>query len=200
MSRYEDLDAAQKKVLEGSDYYNITDEETGEQVRGLGQPGCLKLAAELDYSHRVKEERCTERDGGYVAFDFIVEILDPAGRVLAEDAGSCDSVEKPAARRHNIRALAKTRAWQRALKCAAMVLDRLASDLGPTEKLASGGAQAAPQQDSPPPEPSGPECACDIKEMPEPRKHGDVHVCGKCGHPVPRTKRIQFLSAHAAAS
>ena len=204
MSRYDDVKAAQDKVLDDGDYYPIDDEETGESSRGLGMAGCLKLAAELDYSHRIIEENRVERDGDE-RFEFTIEILDSSGRVLAQDVGTCDTTEKPGEPRYIVRALAKTRGWQRALRSAACVTDRITTDLGHTEKLAGGDSQpspkqAEPQQDSPPPEPSGPECACDIKEMLEPRKHGDVHVCGKCGHPVPRTKRIQFLSAQAAAS
>ena len=192
MSKYEELVAIQERVLDDDDYYPITDEETGKQSLGLGNAGCLKLAAELDYTHRIIREHLEERQG-YVRYEFTVEIVDHTGRVLAQDVGSCDTVERPGYSHHNIRAFAKTRAWQRALKNAAKVKDRLISDLGPAEKAGNGTGPPAANT----PALDGPECECAIGDVMEPRKEGGIFVCGKCSRPISKVKRIQFLSAHS---
>ena len=142
MSRNAELDTIQKQLLDDSDYYRMVDDEYGKEFQALGNSGCQKLAAELDYTHRIERENCVERDS-YTRYEFTVSILDSGNRVLAQDVGSCDTQERPTSSLHNIRAMAKTRAWQRALKTAACVNDRLVSDLGPTERAADAQPRAA---------------------------------------------------------
>ena len=196
-SKYEKLIAIQDEILDDSDYYPIKNEDTGrEDSSGLGNSGCLKLAAEFDYTHRIVDEKCVER-GEYVRYEFTVEILDKDGRVLAQDVGSCDSAERPEYSKHNLRAFAKTRAWQRGIKSAAKVKDRLASDLTPSET--AGSAEPKPASpSSPPAEPTGPECSCDIKDVKEPYRNGNGgFVCGNCKQQIPKKKRMMFLSANS---
>lgn len=132
-----------------------------------------------------------------------MSVSDNGGRVLAQDVGSCDTAEKPGSPLHNIRSMAKTRAWQRALKTAARVNDRLVSDLGPAERSADApprdAPQAVPQAESQAAAPGsdGSGCACAIGNVTEPRLADGVHVCGTCGRPISKAKRIQFLSANS---
>ena len=197
MTRYDECIEMQKKELKDGDWYAIFDEETGDSSKGLGMPGCLKMFGMMGDTYRIEEERCIERDK-YTRYEFRVFIIDKDGNVVGDDVGSCDTDEKPTWSRFNIRALAMTRAFQRAIKKAYYISNRLSTDITPTESVRP--PQAAPQQDAPSAEPSGPECACDVRDMAEPKKRGDVHVCGKCGNTVPRAKRIQYMSAHAAAN
>ena len=198
VSKNDDLVAVQKAVLEDSDYYTMMDDETGKEFRALGNGGCQKLAAELDYAHRIDGEKCVERDG-YARYGFTASILDNGGRVLAQDVGACDTAEKPGGSLHNIRSTAKTRAWQRALKTAARVNDRLVSDLGPTERSADAPTRAAPQAapKAAAPKSNGRECACSVGDVTEPRLVDGIHLCGTCSKPIQKTKRIQFLSANS---
>ena len=214
MSRNAELDTIQKQLLDDSDYYRMVDDEYGKEFQALGNSGCQKLAAELDYTHRIEKENCVERDS-YTRYEFTVSILDSGNRVLAQDVGSCDTQERPTSSLHNIRAMAKTRAWQRALKTAACVNDRLVSDLGPTERAADAQPRAAPQPaPQPAPQansngskpsgskpngskPNGQECACAIGDVTEPRLANGVYVCGTCSKPIQKAKRIQFLSARS---
>lgn len=180
-----DLIEAQKRVLIDSDYYPITDDD-GNKSLGLGNGGCLKLAAELGYTQRIINENCVE-DGAYLRYETTVEVLDAEGKPLAQDVGSCDTREKPDSSYHNLRALSKTRAWQRALKNAAMVLDRLASDLGPRETIRPAAKT---------PDAAEAECSCDPNTMPEPLKHGGIHMCGSCKRLVSKRQRLLYMSTH----
>ncbi len=190
MNKYEELRDIQERVLDESDFYRITDETTGATARGIGNNGCLKIAAELGLTDATREEKCVEHDK-YVRYEFTVEILDKEGRRIADDVGSCDTAEKLDWSMHNIRALARTRAWQRGIRRAAKVLDRLATDTGPTERVAPATASAPP---TPAPQPSGPTCECELEAMKEPVRKGNEYMCDTCGRPVPKVKRIQLLS------
>lgn len=190
MNKYEELRDIQERVLDESDFYTITDETTGATARGIGNNGCLKIAAELNLTDATREEKCIEHDK-YVRYEFTVEILDGEGHRIADDVGSCDTAEKLDWSLHNIRALARTRAWQRGIRRAAKVLDRLATDTGPTERVSPTTTSAPP---TPAPQPSGPTCECELEAMKEPVRKGNEYMCGTCSRPVPKVKRIQLLS------
>lgn len=214
-SKYDELYKLQKDVLDESDYYPIKDTETEEWSMGLGNAGCLKMAAELDLTDRIIDEKCVERDGGYMRYEFTVEIFDNAGRSLTQEVGSADTREKPNFSPHNLRGFAKTRAWQRGIKKAAKILDRLASDLTPKEKVriselekaeasarasAAAATAAAPQAaDAPPgPEHAGPECECEAAKVTTPYKESDAYHCGTCKQPISRRKRVEFMTRQRA--
>ena len=216
MSRYEDeFLSVQRKVLTDADFYTMKDED-GNPFTALGHPGTLKLACEYEVTTKIVDERVTE-DGEYKRWDFTIAVYDKDGNHMETDVGSCDTAEKPQSSNHAIRALAMTRAWMRAVKRALYILERLDTDILPSEKRVGPGKKPQalqPTQDKPaepasqPPQPakqtqtptpttqSGQDthtiCRCLLADVETPTKVDGVYLCGKCKQPITKTKRIQF--------
>lgn len=151
MTRYEECIKFQENELNDDKYwYDMFNEETGKFTRGLGLEGCMLVIGKNEGEYRIDREECVERDT-YTRFDFTVTILDKDGKVLATDVGTCDTDEKPNWSRFNIRGLAQTRAWQRAIKKAYYIPQRLSTETVPGESVEPQEAehQTAPKEAPP---------------------------------------------------
>lgn len=225
-TRYEECIKFQEKELAEDKYwYDMFNEETGKFTRGLGMEGCMLVIGMHEGEYRIDLEERIERDT-YIRYEFTVTILDKDGKVLATDVGSCDTDEKPNWSRFNIRGLAQTRAWQRAIKKAYYIPQRVSTEnvpgesVGQKEEQAKSQAeqqaapqttpqtasqpapQAAPQtvpQTAPKPQAAG-GCECDVKAMPDPVKGNGSFSCGVCGRQVSREKRVLLAQARATAN
>lgn len=223
MSKYEEFLKIQEEVLDESDYYTMEDEK-GKSFRAVAHHGTLKLACEHEFTTTIKKEEVFE-DGAYKRWEFTVAVFKD-GKHLTDEVGSCDTAEKPTWPHHAIRSFGLTRAWMRAIKRAAYVLERLETDILPTETRVKDAQppqprsqpQPKPTQTQPrPPQPQptqsepprngngqpappvsdGPDCACELGDVREPRKVDNTYVCGGCGHPINKTKRVQFSMLHS---
>ena len=173
MVQHKDRQDLLDTILGEEDYYNIVDEVTGKTTKSISNSGCIKIAYTLRFTDKTTHEECIER-GEYVRYEATVTIYQN-GDVIADDVGSCDTSERPHYTLHNLRALARTRAWQRAVRRAAGVLDRLASDTGPTEILSNN-------------------CECDIEQV-QADKVNNEWICHTCNRILPRDKRIKMMAS-----
>lgn len=198
----------QKDVLGENDFYNMKNED-GEQIRGLGQDGTYKLAAEHEFTTEIKQENVVE-NGEYKRWEFTIAVYDKDGKHQLDEVGSCDTAEKLEWTNHAIRSFAYTRTWMHGIKRASYVMERLVDDIQPAKKHAdpaSPTGQAAAQlaktktgkpesttptaHDSPPKGPTG--CECEIEDVENPHKVDGVFLCGKCELPISKPKRIQHM-------
>lgn len=113
--RYDLYAKIKRELLTKNDYYKVKNKD-GKEMDAIRKSGWFKFAVAFQISIDIlDEERVTDESTGYTAFHFKVRAR--AGMRSTEDVGSCDNNEpnKKGATMHEIRAMAKTRATERAI-------------------------------------------------------------------------------------
>ena len=112
LKRFEDF---KRQVLTKDDYVEITTRKTGERKKYIKKSGWLKYALATGISLQLVSESKEVTPEGKTIYHFTYRAIAPNGR-YADAVGSASVDEREFARRvHDVRALAQTRAMERAI-------------------------------------------------------------------------------------
>jgi hypothetical protein len=173
VNRYKLFDEVKLKLLTENDYYEVKlGSETKNTIR---KSGWYKFAVAFNLSTEVSEEQTLTdpEDSNYLGFSFKVKCFADNGR-YAEDVGTCDNREslKKSSTRHELRAMAKTRATIRAIASIMGVNDLIAEDLDEVQTSINSPTSATPYNRE------TSYCRCTFADM-KPDAHGQA--CITCG-------------------
>lgn len=179
VKRYDLYADVKKKLLKPHDYYKVKTKD-GQEKDAIRKSGWFKFGVAFQLSYQiVHEERIVDEDNHYIAFHFTVKAYD--GLRSAEATGSCDNREpkRPNQTLHEIRAMAETRATERA------IIKMMGTDDVAAEDYENSSEPTEPNH------PTNPEvCHCDWSKM-----KNDKGRCGNCGKPL-TIAQIQRLEKH----
>lgn len=171
--RYEDFKKVKKLLLDENDYYQV--KGGGEAIR---KTGWFTFATAFGLSNQIlAEEEVIKPEEDLIRYKFTVRCIAPNGR-YGDDVGSCDNKElhpdgKPKHQSaHEIRAMAKTRATERAIIFVVGASERAAEDTPDSllEKPGETFKKATQSTEKP--------CSCPRDKM---KLAEDNEHCSNCG-------------------
>lgn len=114
---FQTFERVKKEILTKNDYFIVKD-KNGREIEAIRKSGWYKFQVAFNLSHEIMEEKELSRqdESDYLGYSFKVRVIAPNGR-YAEEVGTCDNREplRKNATRHEIRAMAKTRATERGI-------------------------------------------------------------------------------------
>lgn len=171
--RYEDFRELKKALLTPADYYKIKTKD-GEEVDAIRKTGWFAFATAFNLSIEIlSEEEIIKPEEDLVRFKFTVRCHAPNGR-YCDEVGSCDNKELNRDKTpkhdtyHKIRAMASTRAKERAIIYIVGANERAAEDYEEFEDK---------PKSAPAPTTKGEVCKCDFAQMTN--NNGKCGTCGK---------------------
>lgn len=171
---YDEFEKVKKLLLKPEDYYNVKIQ--GREVKALGKAGWYKLGVAFNLTTTILQEvRTFDPETKITRYDITVKCIAPNGR-SADEVGTCDNgpSDRSGANEHVVRAMAKTRATERAYIVVLGVSERAAEDLESVESKPTESKDGTYR--------AGLSCNCKEKGL-EPQTKTDFK-CHRCGGSV----------------
>jgi len=175
---HEEFEKIKKLLLKPDDYYKI--KIGNKEVDALGKAGWYKLGVAFNLTTTIiAENRTFDPESKTLKYDTTVRCTAPNGR-YADEVGTCDNgpLDRQGMNEHVIRAMAKTRATERAYIVVLGVSEKAADDLESAgERVSEPQGEGLADKDGE--YRKGVTCNCEEKQMrPQTKPDKTCHRCG----------------------